>query len=71
MYCLGKVEKLRKRSTFSFEVRKDRLLREFGIKEKKNIKLLYKLPYSFKIFCYTFLGLEMEMSRASEIIFPK
>ena len=48
-----------------------RLLREFGIKEKKNIKLLYKLPHSFKIFCYTFLGLEVEMARVSEIFFSK
>ena len=48
-----------------------RLLREFGIKEKKNIKLLCKLPYSFKIFCYIFLGLEVKMARVSEIIFPR
>lgn len=27
-----------------------RLLREFGIKEEKNIKLLYELLHSFKIF---------------------
>lgn len=46
-----------------------RLLREFGIKEKKNIKLLYELLHSFKIFSSTFLGLEVEMARVSKILF--
>lgn len=31
-----------------------------GVKEEKNIKLLYELLHPFKIFSYAFLGLGVE-----------